>query len=178
MQIHKYLQNHLLMDMMDLRNLRGRFRVEHHRKNQLLDIYDIDNGIVNVGKDKILNVMFNGDTQIANNSWFIGLIDNSGFSALAAGDTMASHAGWTEYQTYNQTTRVAWGSGTSTTQSTTNASPAQFDINATGNVYGVFVVSNSTKGGTSGILWATANFTSVVPVSSGDQLRCTYTVSA
>lgn len=138
----------------------------------------IHNDIVNQGKNDLFDIMFSDGTQIASSSWFIGLISNSGFSALAAADTMASHAGWTEFTGYSQSTRVAWGPGEPASQSITNASPATFDINASGTVKGIFVPTNSTKGGTSGRLWSTALFAADVPVTSGDQLRVTYTVSA
>ena len=157
---------------------RGRFTVEHFRKGVKIGEYQFNNDITNEGKNTIFNVMFNNETQIANNSWFIGLINLTSFSALAATDTMSSHSGWVEFTSYSQTTRVAWGSGTSSAQSTSNATPATFDINASGTVKGVFITSNSTKSGTTGKLWATALFAADVPVSNGDQLKVTYTVSA
>lgn len=150
----------------------------HFRGGKLLGVYDTLNDITNEGKNLIFDVMFNNATQIANNSWFIGLISLSSFSALAAADTMASHGGWTEFTSYSQSTRVAWGSGASSGQSTTNSSPAQFDINGSGTVKGVFITSVSTKSGTTGKLWATALFGADVPVTNGDQLKITYTVSA
>lgn len=159
--------------------LSGRFQIEHLDKDgNVKGTYDFPNDITNQGKNDIFDIMFSDGTQIANSSWFIGLISNSGYSALAAADTMASHAGWTEFTGYTQATRVAWGAGEPASQSITNASPATFDVNASGTVKGVFVVSNSTKGGTTGRLWATALFSTDVPVTNGDQLRVTYTVSA
>src|SRR6185369_10967818 len=107
-------------------------RMEHMRKGKVIGVYDCLNDITNEGKNLIFDVMFNNTTQIANNSWFIGLISLSSFSALAAGDTMSSHGGWTEFTSYSQSTRVAWGSGASSGQSVTNATPAQFDINGSG----------------------------------------------
>lgn len=146
-------------------------------RKRLIGKYKCYNGVTNVGKNYLLNVGFNDLTQIANSAWCIGLIDNASFSALAAADTMASHAGWVESQDYTQSTRVAWGSGTSTAQSTTNGTPAQFDINATKTINGIFVTSNNTKGGTTGTLWSSGSFTSTVPVVSGDQLKVSYTVT-
>jgi hypothetical protein len=153
-------------------------RVEHWRKGMLYNTYNTFNDITNVGKNYIFNVMFNDGTQIANASWFIGLINLTSFSALAAADTMSSHSGWVEFTSYSQSTRVAWGSVTATSQSTSNTTPAQFDITSSGTVKGVFITSNSTKSGTTGTLWATALFGADVPVTNGDQLKITYTVSA
>lgn len=157
--------------------LAGKFGVDHYRDGQKIGRYDIPNDITNQGKNSLFEVYFHDGTQIAASSWFIGLISLASYSALAAGDTMASHAGWTEFTGYSQATRVAWGPGAAASQSITNASPATFDINATGTVKGIFVVSNSTKGGTTGTLWSTALFSADIPVASADQLRVTYTVS-
>lgn len=159
--------------------LKGRYQAEHRdAQGNLLGVYDILNGITNVGKDKLLDDMFNDGTQTANNSWFIGLVDSSGFSAFAAADTMSSHAGWNELTGYTEANRVAWGSGAASGQSTTNASPATFNMNGAGTVKGVFVTTNNTKSGTTGTLWSTAAFSADVPVTNGDQLKITYTVSA
>lgn len=153
-------------------------KIEHYRNGKLIDTYSLYNDITNEGKNSILEVYFKDGTQIASTSWFIGLISNSGFSALAAADTMSSHSGWTEFTGYTQSTRVAWGPGTPASQSVTNATPATFDINASGTLKGIFVPSNSTKSGTTGKLWATGLFTADVPVSNGDQMKITYTVSS
>jgi len=155
--------------------------MEHLRGGKLLGRHFTKNDITNEGVNTLFNVMFNTATQIANTSWYIGFIANSGFSALAAGDVMGSHAGWTEFTAYSQSTRVAWGSGTASdgVRTVTNASAAVFNINGSGGtIYGIFVCSDSTISGTTGKLWATAPFGSPVPTSSGDQLNITYTTSA
>lgn len=157
---------------------KGRWKVEHIRDGKVIGVYDFPNDITNEGKNHIFGVQFFDVTQIASSSWFSGLISNSGYSALAAADTMASHAGWTEFTGYSQATRPAWGQGTPASQSITNASPITYDITSSGTIKGVFITSNSTKGGTTGKLWATALFAADVPVSNGDQLKATYTVSA
>jgi len=158
--------------------LNGKWMVDHYRGDRKLASYDMPNDITNEGKNVLFSVMFNDGTATAGASWCIGLISLSGYSALAATDVMSSHAGWTEFTGYTQATRVAWGAGAPASQSITNASPATFDINASGTVKGIFVTSQNTKGGTTGRLWSTALFSADVPVTNGDQLRATYTVSA
>lgn len=157
---------------------KGRFKVEHFRNGKLLETYHFNNDITNEGKNLIFEVMFHDGTQIANASWFIGLISNSGYSALNATDVMSSHSGWTEFTGYSQSTRVAWGAGTAASQSITNGTPCQFDITSTATLKGIFVPSNSTKSGTTGKLWATALFSADVPVANGDQIKVTYTISS
>lgn len=156
----------------------GRFEIDHFRKGKFFDHYTIFNDIVNEGKNYLFDVMFNTGTQTGNTSWFIGLISLTSFSALAATDTMSSHSGWTEFTSYSQANRVAWGSGAAASQSVTNATPATFDMTASGTVKGIFITTNNTKGGTSGKLWSTALFSADVPVVNGDQLKITYTLNA
>lgn len=157
---------------------RGKFNVEHLRNGLLLAKYNFPNDITNLGKNTIFDVMFSDATQTPASSWFIGLINSTGFSTLAATDTMSSHAGWTEFTTYSQSNRVAWGPGDPSAQSITNATPAEFSISGSGTVKGIFVTSNNSKSGTSGILWSTGTFTADVPVVNGDELKITYTVNA
>jgi hypothetical protein len=178
------LEQQAVLNLVRNRKLSDEFKcrnpvvVQHWRKGRMIGCYNTFNDITNEGKNLIFDVMFNNGTQVANNSWFIGLLNASGFTAVAATDVMSAHGGWTEFTSYTQTTRVAWGSGTASGQTVTNATPATFDINAGGTVKGVFIPSNSTKSGTTGKLWATALFGADVPVTNGDQLKITYTVSA
>jgi len=158
--------------------LGGKFKVEHIRAGKVIGEHEFPNGIVDVGLNKILDDMFDGGSAASPSaSWYTGLIDNSGFSTLAAADTMASHAGWTENQDYAEATREAWGVGAAASRSVTNAVTMDFSINATVTINGIFVVDNSTKGGTTGTLWATASFSSAVAATNGDTLKVTYTVS-
>lgn len=163
----------------DKLSLKGRLKVEHYDKDgNYIDTYNINNDITNAGKNSIFDVYFSDGTQIAASAWVLGLISLSGYSALAAADTMASHGGWTEFTGYSEGTRPAWGPGDPASQSITNGTPVTFSINASGTVKGIFVTSQNTKGGTTGTLWATALFSGDVPVTNGDQLKVTYTVSA
>jgi hypothetical protein len=176
------MMNHLILNQgiipQGKLDLRGKFKVEHWRNGNLFKNYDFNNDITNEGKNLIFDVMFNSATQILNGSWYIGLISNSGYSALAAADTMASHSGWTEFTSYSQANRVGWGSIASASQTVTNTTPATFDITGTGTVKGIFVTSNNTKGGTTGKLWSTALFSADVAVVNADQIKVTYTVNA
>lgn len=178
----------------DQLGLRGKFVVEHFRKGVKIGQYEFPNGIANQGKNKLLDIMFHGATQIT--TWWLGLIDNSGYTALAAGDTYQNitQAGnqWGEFTDYTDpanadsaTTRPEWTEGAAASQAITNASPVVFDITGSGTVKGLFLVGgianaqNKSNHEASGILWATALFNSGdVPVSADDQLKVTYTVSA
>ena len=178
----------------DQLGLRGRFVVEHFRKGVKIGQYEFPNGICNQGKNKLLDIMFHGATAIT--TWWLGLIDNSGYTALAAGDTYQNitQAGnqWGEFTNYTDpanadsaTTRPEWTEGAAASQAITNASPVVFDITDTGTVKGLFLVGgianaqNKSNHEASGVLWATALFnTGDVAVNADDQLKVTYTVSA
>lgn len=158
-------------------NPRGRFDyeiVDKHGKTKAKGTFP--NAIVNEGLNKLLNVMFFGTTQLT--SWYVGLISNTSYTALAAGDTMSSHSGWTESVAYSGSTRPQWTAGSSTSKSTTNSTTVDFAINADGTVIkGIFITSDNTKSGTSGTLWSTGLFTGDQTLANGDTLKITYTVN-
>lgn len=156
-------------------DLRGHWIIEHYRNGKLLDEYLIHNDVVNVGKDDLLNKYFRNGTNPA--AWYLMLIDSSGFTAFAAGDTMSSHTGWNEFTSYSEGTRVAWGPDAAASQALTNSTRATFTITGSGTIKGVGVTTSSTKGGTAGTLWATAAFTTAPPVENGDELKATYNLS-
>lgn len=174
---------------------RGTLAVEHYDKDgKLKGIYEVPNGITDEGLNNNLSVYFDSGTQ--RTAWYMGLIDNTGFSALDASDTYddinQAGNGWDTFSDYTDanngdsaTTRPEWPpdapSGESITNSTTKAI---FDITAGGTVKGIFIAGGTqsqTKGDhTAGnTLWSTALFSGGdVVVSNGDQLRVTYTVNA
>ena len=158
----------------------GRFEVKHYRNQKLLDKFSFPNGITNVGKNHILETQFNGGTPVT--AWYVGLINNASFSALAAADTMSSHAGWLELDTvsntvYSEATRPEWTAGTAASQAITNAAAVVFTFTATAAVNGIFITSGTVKGGTTGTLWSTGSFSAVRNVINGDVLNVTYTTS-
>jgi hypothetical protein len=157
--------------------VKGRFVVEHRdRDDNLKATYEFPNGIVDEGMNHILDTQFTGSAQIA--TWYIGLIDNAGFSAVSDADTLASHGGWSESTTYTESNRVTWDEDAASSRSISNSTTADFSINATGNLKGIFISSNNVKStGNTGTLWSTANFSSVVATANGDTLKVTYTVS-
>jgi len=174
--------------------IRGCFYVEHWRKGKRIGAYRFSNGIVNEGKNKLLDVMSHNQTQIG--TWYIGLIDDDSYSAIANDDTYddidQAGNGWDEFQDYtdannagNAGTRPAWPEDAASGQSITNTTTAIYDITGAGTVKGVFVVGGTnaqTKGdhtASGNFLWATALFAGGdVPVNTSDQLKVTYTVSA
>lgn len=160
----------------------GHFIVECFGPDGNLKWEDIaENGVTDVGIASLLNVQLGAGTQIT--TWYIGLIDNAGFTALNAGDTSGSHSGWSEVggSNYSNSTRVAWTPGSASGGAVVNGTTCDFAmVNGSPlTVKGLFLISVSTKGGTTGTLFSTAAFTGgTQAVNSGDTLKVTYTVSA
>ena len=134
-----------------------------------------ENLVVDVGLNEYLQRIFKSSAFTAAD--FVGLTD--GTPTIAAGDTMASHVGWTEPVPYSQGTRPAFTPGAVASQSVDNsASKAVFSINATATVGGAFLADNNTKGGTTGILLGAGAFSQGdKSVDSGDTLNVTVTNS-
>lgn len=139
------------------------------------------NLVVNVGLQDMNDKYFKGSGYTA--AWYIGLYGSGATNDPAAGDTMSSHAGWTEVTDYSQSTRPAATFGTATTADPSvidnSGSVAVFSINGTTTVGGAFLTSDNTKSGTSGILFSAADFQSPGDrsVVSGDTINVTYTFS-
>jgi hypothetical protein len=135
------------------------------------------NLVVNQGLNNLLDNQLSASSYTA--AWYMGLIDSSGWSEIAAGDTAASHSGWTESTAYSQSNRptTAWSAASS--QSKSLSSALTFSINATATIKGGFLISNATKGGTSGTLFSARLFTGGdKSVANGDTLSVSYTASA
>ena len=155
---------------------KGIFKIQHKRADQTIGNYELPNGITNEGKNALVDIMFPGDTQVT--TWFIGLIDNAGFTALAAADTHASHSGWAENTDYDESNRPTWTEGAAASQSMTNAATVDFTINATIVLKGIFLAKLNTKGSTaSSILWSTGAFGATINAVDDDVLSITYTTS-
>ena len=139
-------------------------------------IETIENLVVTAGLNDILDKYFKGSTYTA--AHFVGL--TAGTPVFAAGDTLASHSGWTESTVYSEATRPAYTPGTVSAGSVDNsASKAAFSINPSGTVGGAFIATNSTKGGTTGTLYGGGAFAGGNrAVVSGDTINVTVTATA
>ena len=138
------------------------------------------NLVVNEGLQDLNNKYFKGVTYSA--AWYLGLVTGPGSgTTYNAGDTLASHGGWTEFTDYSGNRKsVTFGTPTLADPSVINnsASPSQFVITgAGGTVAGAFLTNVAT--GTSGILFSEGDFTGGDKiVASGDTINVTYTFNA
>jgi len=180
---------------------KGIFKFEHFRKGIKIDEIEIENAIGVQGKNFLLNLCFHGgDGPAKIDTWYIGLVDNAGFTEFDESDTYddidQEGNAWDEWKDYTDanngnstTTRPAWVEGAASNKSITTDTPqAIFDVVAAGEgdtVKGVFICGgpnaqtkgDHTAGSPSNILWSTASFSAVVNVQENDQLKVTYTLS-
>ena len=92
------------------------------------------------------------------------------------GDTSASHGGWTEDQSYSQGTRPAPSFAAASGGSKSTSVAVAFSINAGVTIKGCFLISNSTKGGTTGVLFSAGLFSGGDKIlGNGDTLNVSYT---
>jgi len=137
------------------------------------------NLVVNVGLKDMNAKYFSGSAYTA--AWYVGLITGPGPATIAAADTLASHAGWTEYSTYTGNRQaVTFGTATTADPSVIDNSgaPNAFIITAPGGtVAGAFLCTVAT--GTVGTLFSASDFQSPGDraVVAGDTLNVTYTFS-
>lgn len=140
-----------------------------------------ENLVVNDGLQFMSQTYFKGVAYTA--AWYLGLYGAATSNNPAAGNTMASHAGWTEFTGYSQATRPAAVFADATTADpsvVTNASNvAIFSVNVPGPVVvgGAFLTNDNTKGGTAGRLHSAVDFQSPGDRTAynGDTLQLTYT---
>jgi hypothetical protein len=128
----------------------------------------VRNVVTTPGKTDIIDKYLKGSSYTA--AWFVIL---AGAGTKAVGDTLASHAGWTELTPYaGNRPAITWG----TTSAGSNTSAAtSIAITGTATVAGAGTSSVNT--GTSGILYNVADFSASRSVLNGDTLNVTITLS-
>jgi hypothetical protein len=160
----------------------GKYTVECYDKDGNLKwVAESKNLVVNVGLQYMAGSALTSTSQIT--TWYLGLYGAAASNNPSAGDTMATHGGWTEVTDYSEANRptatLAAATNANPSVVTNSASKAVFTINATTTVGGAFLTSNNTKGGSTGTLFSAADFQSPGDrsVVSGDILNVTYTFS-
>ena len=148
---------------------------DKHGKRKWID--EFHNLAVDVGLTDLLEQYFNGSAYTA--AHYVGLTD--GTPSVAAGDTMASHAGWAEVTAYSESVRQTYNPAAAAAKVITNtASKATFSIDTNSTtVGGAFLTTNNTKSGTTGTLFSAGAFSAGdKSLDSGDSLQVTVQVTA
>ena len=165
----------------------GRFHVLCYDKDGNLK-WEEDNSnlVVNAGVVYMAGSALTSVTQIT--TWYIGLWGAGASNSPDKTDTMASHAGWTEFTSYSiaggstanrATATLVNSSSIALNQSivTNSASVAVFTITSGGTVGGAFLTSAQAKSpGNTGTLFSGSDFTGGDrTVVTNDTLNVTYT---
>ncbi len=156
--------------------------IDKYGKLKWKDVFP--NLVVTVGRNEILNQSLDGSAFTAAN--FMGLISSVGYSAIAAGDTMGSHAGWDEagpsfvpdYAGDRKT--CVWDAAAAGAMALTSA--LSFAPSESGTLKGAFIVTGSgasaTHDNTGGVLLSAGLFTEGDrAVVSGDTVNVSYTIT-
>lgn len=135
------------------------------------------NLVVNEGLQDMNSKYFKGAGYTA--TWYLGLVTGPGSGTVyAAGNTLASHAGWTENTDYTGSRKtVTFGSPTLADPSviSNSGSPSAFSITGTATIAGAFLASTTDN---TGVLFSAGDFTGGdKSVASGDTLNVTYQFS-
>lgn len=166
--------------LMEMAEAHGKYVVECFDADGNLKWRDeIENLVTTVGKNFALDTLLAGSAYTA--SVVMGL---KGTGSAAAGDTMASHAGWLEVggtnapaYTGNRPT-PSFSSASAGAKATSAA--VSFSFTSGGTVAGCFIVlaGSATKDNTTGTLWSAGDFTGGNrTVANGDTLNVTYSAS-
>lgn len=181
----------------DYAKVRGIYRKGHDDNNLIRGVWDVVcrrpdgsvrwrdqaiNLVTDVGLNYARGVTFLDGTKLT--SWF-GIFTGAS-PTPAAGDTHASHSGWTEFTAYAESTRQALTLATGATGVVSNTSnPIEITINANGStIGGLGAVAGgsapSTKGSTAGdvTLYSVSAFTTGNKSADADDvLEAVYTIT-
>lgn len=129
----------------------------------------VSNLVTTAGKTDIIDKYLKGSSYTA--AWYMLL---AGSGTKAAGDTLASHAGWSEVTAYSGSRpAITWGS---TSAGSNAASGVSFTMNGSYTVAGAGCCTVAS--GTSGTLYNVSDFSTARSGGSGDTITVTPTLSA
>lgn len=157
--------------------LRGLFETSIFRDGKLLDRFEHENFVVNVGIDEMLETYFNGSTYTAD--FDVGLIDDTGGPAPGITDTMGSHGSWLELTNYDEgAPRPVLAMAAASGKVIATSAATVFTISSTDAFGGAFVVSGGgDKGSSTGVLFSASAFGSVRDLVDNDVLNITYSLT-
>ena len=145
-----------------------------------------------VGKQLLLDTLLRTSGTYTTVGPFLGLI-NGASPTFAASDTMASHAGWTEFINYTVGGSAVRGTAVFAASSSTGTTPSNVTTSAAtaitytitgagGTVGGCFLCTGSgavsTQSNTSGTLYSAGAFATAKVTTAGDTVSVTYQTTA
>lgn len=139
---------------------------------QVIDPIVFSNIACTAGLNLMLETMFRSGAAVT--TWYASIIASG--ASVSAADTMASHAGWSEFTSYSGSNRPIWTPAAASGGIVVNTSVFSFTLTADmTNASGLFITSGVSKGASVGTLFSTGLNTR--SASNGDVLQCTYTIT-
>jgi len=153
----------------------GVFTVKHYNRHGDLTWTSVmPNVVVATGRRYANNGALAASAQIS--TWYVGLM--IGTPTIVSGNTASNHAGWTEFTNYSEATRVSYTALGSLDQVGNNASKGSFAIaESATDIGGAYIVSNNSKAGSAGTLFAGASFSANKTAGASDTITVEYTAS-
>jgi hypothetical protein len=144
----------------------------------------IENVVCTLGKNLMLQTALTGSAYTVVGP-YMGLISSLSFTAVAAADTMASHAGWLEAGSTNAPTfaaRLAPAFGTAASGAIALSSATSFTMTGAGTLQGAFIAYGTgavtTLMSTAGTLLSAGVFTAgAQPVNAANVVQVSYSLS-
>ena len=167
--------------------IKGRLIWRHMRNGIILGEGVIPNQVKDEGINEALEILWTSANQA---TWYMGLIDNSGFSGVAENDTyvqlQADTLTWNELEPDNYVTNVntlrapiVWGVAAGGLIDS-SANPTIFEITSNGDgkvINGIFVTSQEDVTVNIGWLWSTVLLPAPRALAEDDQFIVGYEVS-
>jgi len=176
----------------ELVGIHGYYHVECRDKDGNLKWQDEFPNLVNaVGKELLLDTLLGGSAYTVTGP-FLGLVDGAS-PTFAAADTMASHAGWTEFANYTVGGSAIRGTAVFAAATSSGTTPANITAAAAtpivylitgagGTIGGCFLTlgsgASSTINNTSGTLYSAGAFGTAKITTAGDTVSVTYSTTA
>lgn len=163
-------------------DIKGVFTAKCYDKDGNLKWEDtFKNTVVTAGKNYLLDNGMAGSAYTA--AFYMMLLSSVSYTSIVAGDTMASHAGWTEAgatnaPTYSQSARptAAWSAASAGAKAL--SAPLSYSITSAGTIKGAGLTTVATKDGTTGTLFSMGLFTGGDKiVAIGDTVNVSYSLS-
>lgn len=139
-----------------------------------------ENLVTDQGANDMLDKYLAGSAYTA--AWYLGLISSASYSAIAAANTAASHAGWLEAGATNAPAysgarkTAAWSAAAARAKALSTG--LVFTFTSSGTVKGCFLQSASAVDSTTGVMFSAGLFTGGdQPVVATNTLTVTYTMT-
>lgn len=147
------------------------YDTEHYRGGVLLSAQRAYNIIPQAGVNHVAALIRGSGPLVSN--WYMGLFEGN-YTPTDATTSSDLPANAQEFVGYSEDPRPAWThayDGTAVISNTANRT--LFTITEDKTVYGGFLISNSSKGGNTGVLLSIARFPTADELRTGDEYRIT-----